>query len=148
MANSPTLNLTMMSASERKRAYNREWFAKNPERLKEYRKAQYAKNRDKVLSANAKWRAGNMERVRATNRKAKLKQNYGLTPDEVAALKEAQGHACALCLEVKPLNVDHSHSLGKVRGMLCTSCNTSLGKFKHDPALLRAAADYIEAHRK
>lgn len=42
------------------------------------------------------------------------------------------------------LVVDHNHATGKARGVICGDCNTGLGMFKDDPALLRRAAEYIE----
>jgi hypothetical protein len=43
------------------------------------------------------------------------------------------------------LCVDHSHVTGKVRGLLCHSCNVGLGHFKDDPRFTRSATEYLEA---
>jgi hypothetical protein len=57
----------------------------------------------------------------------------------------SQGGLCALCGQrMKVIQVDHCHRTGEVRGLLCSMCNTGLGKFGDDPARLRAAADYLE----
>lgn len=60
-----------------------------------------------------------------------------------------QGNKCKICETHesefdKRLAVDHCHKTGKVRGLLCSSCNTSLGKFKDDPEILRRAINYLE----
>jgi hypothetical protein len=66
----------------------------------------------------------------------------------------AQEGKCALCHTDKPngrgkrLHVDHCHGTGKIRALLCHSCNAGLGAFKDDPALLRAAIDYLEKYRR
>lgn len=84
---------------------------------------------------------------------------YGKTPEEIEAMSQAQEHRCAICREPfgqeLKRSIDHDHaccpgggSCGKcVRALLCTSCNHGLGKFLDDPALLRAAASYLESYR-
>lgn len=78
---------------------------------------------------------------------------YGITADQYAAMYERQAGLCAICDEpetmtyrgnVKQLSVDHDHATGVVRGLLCAACNFALGKFRDNPALLRAAAHYLE----
>jgi hypothetical protein len=65
----------------------------------------------------------------------------------------AQNGLCAICGnpetlivrgKLRRLAVDHDHGTRKIRRLLCLGCNTGLGKFRHDPALLRTAAAYIE----
>ena len=65
-------------------------------------------------------------------RRQKLRQRYGITPEQWDALYEAQAGRCAICeAEVCPsgrrFHVDHDHATGKVRGLLCYICNTHVG---------------------
>lgn len=84
-------------------------------------------------------------------RKANIKFHYGLTMDEHDALLEKQGGVCAICREPPEglwLNVDHDHSSGAVRGLLCNRCNTGLGLFQDDTRTLRAAVEYLDRQGK
>jgi len=67
----------------------------------------------------------------------------------------SQNGKCAICEgtdgghrngEPKALAVDHNHKTGKVRGLLCESCNQGIGKLKDSPETCRKAADYLEKH--
>lgn len=76
-----------------------------------------------------------------------LTRRYGMTAEEADYLLEAQGGLCAICLAASAGHVDHDHVTGNVRALLCFNCNGGLGQFRDDPAVLRAAADYVELHR-
>lgn len=71
---------------------------------------------------------------------------YGLTKQELDTLL-AQHDVCAICQAAnwtrKGPQVDHDHVTGQVRGILCSNCNQGLGRFRDDPALLRAAIRYL-----
>lgn len=82
---------------------------------------------------------------------ARIKRRYGLSLDEVAAMREAQGGACKICKATdKKLAIDHCHETGRVRGLLCLSCNRCLGFFERfrkasERAWVAAAIKYLEA---
>lgn len=90
-------------------------------------------------------------------RKRALWRKYKLTAEGYDALLAKQGNKCAICEEaessydqkcgsLKRLCVDHSHSTGKVRGLLCFRCNSTIGKLEENPQLLRAMWDYLHEH--
>lgn len=84
------------------------------------------------------------------SRKHYLKKLYGLTLDQYDAMLKARDSRCDICGEHeeqdRALAVDHCHTSGKVRGLLCQACNTAIGKLRDDPALIRKAASYVERH--
>lgn len=84
---------------------------------------------------------------RAKARTLHRERTYGLTPRAFDELLARQGGVCAICSRVRVRwVVDHCHRTDVVRGILCYSCNTSLGKMQDSPALLRRAAEYLETH--
>jgi hypothetical protein len=74
-----------------------------------------------------------------------LFKTYGITVEEYTAMLDKQDGVCAICKkpDSKRLSVDHSHQSGKVRGLLCTKCNTALGKFDDSVDLLNTAITYL-----
>lgn len=77
-------------------------------------------------------------------RKWRLRTFYGLDEERLEAMAEAQGHRCAGCKSrLKGLVVDHCHVHGHVRGLLCNSCNLTLGHAKDNVDTLRRLADYL-----
>jgi hypothetical protein len=85
---------------------------------------------------------------------AGLVARYGINTDKYVDLLESQEGVCAICgkpeikvdsrtKNVRKLSVDHCHNSGKIRGLLCTACNTSLGGFNDSPDLLQKAIEYL-----
>ncbi len=103
-------------AQGRKNAYAKEWRAKNPLKAKS----------------------------------AGLKSRYGITIEEYNEMLLEQGGGCAICEKPETnqysLAVDHNHENGKVRALLCSQCNRSLGGFKDDRKLLMKAVMYLDSH--
>ena len=84
--------------------------------------------------------------LRKLSRKVKLKAKYGLSYDAYIGMLDSQHSRCAIC--AKPLtantaNVDHCHATGRVRGLLCRTCNTGLGLFYDNPSILSDAIAYL-----
>ena len=81
--------------------------------------------------------------------KWRLKNSYGMTLEEKEALLKSQNNKCKICkdeLQGKKLHIDHCHTTGKIRAILCHHCNTGLGLFKESPELLTKAIEYLEKH--
>ena len=76
----------------------------------------------------------------------------GATQQMYDTLYEAQKGCCALCNEPEEkfawLCIDHDHSTGRIRGLLCPNCNRGLGLLQDRPDLLRKAAEYVDAHKE
>lgn len=84
-----------------------------------------------------------------------LKKKYGIAIDDWQKMYDEQGGVCKICGKpetkvdrrqgvVRSLSVDHCHNTNKVRGLLCSDCNTAIGLFKHDESLLNRAIEYCK----
>ena len=106
-------------------------------------RAHHARNPKKSAEYARRYRESNPN----INKDYRLKTRFGLTREEYKNILDRQGGVCALCKSPptpqKDLGVDHDHRTGRIRGLLCDSCNVSLGRFNDDPDLLIAAAGYI-----
>lgn len=76
-------------------------------------------------------------------------KKYGLTQEQIILMHEERNSKCDICgnstdHRYDKLCVDHCHSTGNVRGLLCFSCNTLLGNAKDNVDILKKAIDYLE----
>jgi len=70
-------------------------------------------------------------------------RQYKTTKEEVDKRKKQQGSKCGICGQVGELVIDHDHTTGKFRGLLCSTCNKGLGHFSDSSVLLENAARYL-----
>lgn len=78
-------------------------------------------------------------------RERHLKRKYGIDQSAYDQMYADQAGKCAVCMKTqdRAFDVDHCHVTGKVRGLLCTSCNRMLGHSGDNPAHLIRAALYL-----
>jgi hypothetical protein len=82
---------------------------------------------------------------------SKIKCQFGLDRDTYSQMLSGQEGKCAICRQLpskKKLSVDHCHATGRVRGLLCTTCNSLLGRCKDNPQILRLAVEYLRCYKK
>ena len=103
--------------------------------------------REMVKARTKAWRLANKEKVRVTDYAKHLKRKYGITIDEYNEMAANQNHVCAICLKPElmrcQLSVDHCHSTGRIRGLLCFKCNTSINIIENDHSALARISHYL-----
>lgn len=88
---------------------------------------------------------------RATKaRWARIKKEYGLSADQVDEMLKQQENKCSICCVdiLGKYHIDHCHSSGKVRGLLCSKCNQAIGLLDEDQSKIQSAADYLKRFAK
>lgn len=136
--------------SKKKAAYDADPEAAREQQRKTYAANAEAKRRNKMRYVEANREALNArrraKRAAAAERPLDHVKKFGLTKEQYLQMHKAQGGTCAICKQEeigRRLAVDHCHTSGKVRGLLCAGCNTALGQMNDDPTLLRRAMEYL-----
>jgi Recombination endonuclease VII len=111
---------------ECKNKESKEWYEKNKDRKRELSKEYKHIKKDKDL-----------------------KSTYGISLEDYNQMLAEQSNCCKICGTHKDnvkrtLCVDHCHITGKVRGLLCDTCNRSLGLLKDSVEILKKAIEYLE----
>jgi hypothetical protein len=101
--------------------------------------------KDCMKKANKLWYETS-ERYRELIREGGLKHRFGITSEDYWKMSEAQNHVCYICKErdSKYLHIDHDHTSGELRGLLCKRCNHGLGNFRDRQDLLKNAIEYLQ----
>ena len=87
----------------------------------------------------------NKPTVKRRRRNYEYLKLYGITQEEYNNMYEIREGKCDICSDFKMvLCIDHNHTTGEVRGLLCSTCNFMLGNSKDSPEILVAGAKYLE----
>ena len=135
----------MSTREERQREANKKWRDANKEYLQEKRRLYYAANKDAIKERNRQHQIANKDR----HFERHLLRTYGITLNDRDALLVKQEGVCAICHQDgqgKALCIDHDHTTGRVRALLCHHCNTGLGHFFDDLSRLASAIRYLSEH--
>lgn len=163
---------------QRRLAYGKAYRASHKEQINGYHATYVRAHRDKILARGKAYRLANKEQLHAyaanyrLTHKEKIEadnrayrdshrkyfwaigtlKNYGLSIHDFETLLASQGGTCAICKKAEWNNrhpyVDHDHSTGKVRGILCSKCNSALGMIGDNPGIARELANYLERNKK
>ena len=121
--------------------------------VNEIRRAKYNENPAKYIERVTKFRTENPEKIRDT----KLKQAYGVGIEYFDAKLKEQGGVCAGCgrdvksvwkNKVVKMALDHCHSTGAPRGVLCIKCNRALGLLEENVQTMLNLIDYTNKYKK
>ena len=105
---------------------------------KKRQQSPYAVQRRKAPAAR------NYQRNKLAVKDYQLQHKYGITLVDYNIMLESQGGVCKICrLAAKQLCVDHCHTTGKVRGLLCHGCNRGIGLLKESKQNFLAAIEYL-----
>ncbi len=119
-------------------SYIKIWKQKNPEKMKKY-------NKNTTI-----WRKNHPEETRRSKRKCVVKSLYNITMEDYDALFKKQNGLCAICGKKQgqmKLNIDHNHTTGEIRGLLCSNCNRFLGLAQDSEAILTNALRYLKENK-
>lgn len=121
-----------------------ERYHQDPQKAQESSKNYARRNSDKVNAKNRAWCKANP----SVTRDYSLRKAYGITLEDYNKMFSEQNGCCAICKRhqsefKRPLFVDHCHSTGRVRGLLCSGCNSGIGMFEDSKEFLQSAIGYL-----
>lgn len=140
----------------------KEFRMKNPNKIKLTNKNAYYKKREERIASQKEYSYKNKEKIsqygkeyREKNplysRKQSLKR-FGLSLEDFYEMIKIQNNSCSICgnefKKYSDAHLDHNHITNKHRGLLCSSCNTSIGLVKENTVTLNSMINYLELWKK
>jgi len=108
-----------------------------------------SENRDIRNARLRAWRKTNPTAAARNDKKGRLKSKYGITAEQVEDMRSRQNGRCAICeCKTTRLFVDHCHTKGHVRALLCQTCNTFLGWYEKKADAILRFQKYLLSHRR
>ena len=126
----------------------------NKEGLKAKRRAYDAAHREEIRERDRAYRAKHKEKLGRRDQTYKLRKKCGITQDDKERMVQAQDGKCAICqrepigpdYRMGSLHVDHDHTTGEVRALLCSWCNTALGLLRDDVTIAQSLIEYLKKY--
>lgn len=128
---------------DRERERNRKYRESHRDAMRLWGRQYYWKRADEMREKARVWRAKHIDVVKEMKRRSHLKRKYNLSVEEYRQMLLMQDGKCAICGRAKTLHVDHDHSTGKIRGLLCATCNLAIGGFEASSAEPSAIVQYL-----
>lgn len=132
------------SILEKQRVYN----SRTKDQKREYDKQYREINKDKRLLQKKDRKASGKSYIEA--RRSMLKAKYNITLEQYDKILSLQQNKCKICGSEKSnhkgsklLFVDHNHTTGEIRGLLCHNCNAAIGLFKENIEVIKKAIEYL-----
>jgi len=124
---------------------NRARYHRDKDKIKVRQKDYRQRNKAAISARSKKWRTENQDKLLS----ARLKYHYGLSLVDYNQMLVEQNNRCFCCPKEyngfkDPLHVDHCHTSGKVRRLLCKHCNMVLGAVKESKETLQNLIKYLE----
>ncbi|WEU67394.1 endonuclease VII [Xanthomonas phage JGB6] len=104
----------------------------------------HADNKERELERRKKYYQENKEVITAQIDASRIRRKYGISKEQVEEMSKAQNGCCAICNQKKKMVIDHCHTTGRVRGLLCNGCNTAIGMMGENIEAFQAAIKYLE----
>lgn len=120
-----------------------------PEKVKEAQKASYRKKRKEYIKKSVASRRARWDKE--VQRERTLKRRYGIDSATYLDMVDRQEGKCGICggsprAHRQVFDVDHDHTTGRVRGLLCDRCNKRLAVLE-DKEFCEAAEEYLGGFR-
>lgn len=108
--------------------YHKEYSQRHRDKLRTYRNEYRKEHPEEERSWQESYREGSVEKRKEYVRSYR----YGVSPEQYNGMLLTQNNTCAICKNpfIKTPHIDHCHTTGKVRGLLCGPCNTGLGVYE------------------